>query len=201
MEANDKLNQWLDQALDQYSKIEPRAGLEMRVMASVAAERERRAKQRIWAWSFAAGSACAAIVIVLWLGGAAKREYSQSAEQRSQSVKAVTRQPQPSTSSRARHLEAEVQSAKHGPRRTRTSRVELVSKALPKADQFPSPRPLSEQEKLLLSYVSASPRADVANPVPAAKDLEDLQISRLRVTSLNTPLLQPKAGSGPNASN
>ncbi len=201
MEPNDKLDQWLDQALDQYSKVELRAGLEMRVMASVAAERERRAKQRIWAWSFAAASVCAAIVIVLCLGGAARREYSQSAEQRSQSVKAVTREPEPSTSSRARHQEAEVQIAKHAPRRTRRSRVELVSKALPKADQFPSPRPLSEQEKLLLSYFYASPRADVVSPVAAAKDLDDLRISRLRVTNLDTPLLQPNAGSGSNASN
>jgi hypothetical protein len=33
-----------------------------------------------------------------------------------------------------------------------------VPKALPKLDQFPSPQPLSEQEKLLASYVAVYPK-------------------------------------------
>jgi hypothetical protein len=43
-------------------------------------------------------------------------------------------------------------------RRLHTASETQVAKALPKLDQFPSPQPLSEQEKLLASYVAAYPK-------------------------------------------
>ena len=49
--------------------------------------------------------------------------------------------------------------AVQGPkRRLRAVADAQVAKALPKLDQFPSPQPLSEQEKLLASYVAVYPK-------------------------------------------
>src|SRR5215467_4627541 len=42
-----EIDQWLDDALAQYGKVEPRTGLESRVLARVQAERESRGRIRL----------------------------------------------------------------------------------------------------------------------------------------------------------
>ncbi len=44
------IDQWLDAALSQYAKAEPRAGLEGRVLATLQAERNRVGLKRNWWW-------------------------------------------------------------------------------------------------------------------------------------------------------
>lgn len=60
---------------------------------------------------------------------------------------------------------------------------------MPKLDQFPSRRPLSEQEKLLVAYVDETPETEVVSPANTAKDLGYLQISTLQLGTLQTPKL------------
>ncbi len=55
---------------------------------------------------------------------------------------------------------------------------EVVASASPRLDQFPSPRPLSEQEKILLDYVGRFPdeAARVADAQTALAQREELEM-------------------------
>lgn len=64
-ERDRKLDQWLDEALSQYSAAEPRIGLEQRVMAHVRAEQEAHAGRRNWWRWMPAFAAIAAVLIVM----------------------------------------------------------------------------------------------------------------------------------------
>lgn len=64
-ERDRKLDQWLDEALSQYSAAEPRLGLEQRVLAHVAAEEKTRSSRRGWWRWMPAFAAIAAVLIVM----------------------------------------------------------------------------------------------------------------------------------------
>lgn len=64
-ERDRKLDQWLDEALSQYSAAEPRLGLEQRVIAQVRSEEQARAERRNWWRWMPAFAAIAAVLIVV----------------------------------------------------------------------------------------------------------------------------------------
>lgn len=64
-ERDRKLDQWLDEALSQYSAAEPRLGLEQRVLANVAAEEKARSSRRGWWRWMPAFAAIAAVLVVM----------------------------------------------------------------------------------------------------------------------------------------
>ena len=64
-ERDRKLDQWLDEALSQYSAAEPRLGLEQRVLAHLQVEAKTRNTRRgFWRW-MPAFAAIAAVLIVM----------------------------------------------------------------------------------------------------------------------------------------
>jgi hypothetical protein len=63
-ERDRKLEQWLDEALSEYSAAEPRLGLEQRVLARARAEEQTRAGRRSWWRWMPAFAAIAAVLIV-----------------------------------------------------------------------------------------------------------------------------------------
>jgi hypothetical protein len=64
-ERDRKLDQWLDEALSQYSAAEPRLGLEQRILAGVhAEERAQTGRKNWWRW-MPAFAAIAAVLIVM----------------------------------------------------------------------------------------------------------------------------------------
>src|SRR5258708_18409238 len=64
-----EIEKWLDGALDQYRKVEPRAGLENRLLTNLSCERNRIALQRRWWWAAGTVPVTAAIVIAAGGGG------------------------------------------------------------------------------------------------------------------------------------
>ena len=55
------LDQWLDRALQQYGDIEPRAGLEMRILGNLDSEERKQVQRRAWI----AASVCAAVAVIV----------------------------------------------------------------------------------------------------------------------------------------
>lgn len=155
---NDTLDHELHAVLKKFAAVEPRAGLEDRILANLRAERER-APERSW-WRWPAVAALAAVIVVAlslaWKSG----KPSQN----------ITTQHQPSTTQTNRDDGTQV--AKNGGssaiqphhagygRRLRPHAVihpTTIVASVPKLDQFPSPQPLSEQEAILASYVIKYP--------------------------------------------
>jgi hypothetical protein len=60
-----KLDAWLDETLSRYSAVEPRAGLESRVLYRLEAERRRQPRRWWKAWAPALATAAALIIVTL----------------------------------------------------------------------------------------------------------------------------------------
>lgn len=144
----DELDELLDAALKQYAAVQPREGLEGRILAQLRSQTAERASHAWWRW-FTAAAAVAALAVIVTM---ALRPHATSQPKVAQhpSVRlptpnlAASSEPKPAMKRPKRrvHIVADIQ----------------VPKALPKLDQFPSPQPLSEQEKLLASYVEVYPK-------------------------------------------
>jgi len=158
---HDALDRQLDAALAKYAAVEPRTGLEERVLASLRLanlriEQQRAATRSWWRWPVVAAltAAIALTVSLVW----------RSAE----STHRITVQHPPAL---AQTNAAGTEVANEGrsgsiPRPlkpVRTRKPHAVSHAVtvvafaPKLDQFPSPQPLSEQETILARYVTKFP--------------------------------------------
>ena len=151
---HERIEKWLDAALDWYSSAEPRPGVENRVLARVRAEREKHATRRWLAWGVAGVTAAAAVVliaVVLTLRpGSPPKQVAG---------------PVPISPARAAIAAPQVKMgaiSRAPKRRTRRAAVASIQRARAEAelrrDQFPSPAPLTDQEKILAQYVEEFPQ-------------------------------------------
>jgi hypothetical protein len=154
------LDRMLDKALAKYAVAEPRAGLEDRILANLRAERSRITDRHWWRWSVVA----AVIAVVIAVATLALKSGKPLP---------LVKNPPPANTPRLNEPEInrpETQLAKHEPDAVpppshqlpyrnvaRSVQPVAVATPNPKLDQFPSPRPLSEQEKLLARYIAQDP--------------------------------------------
>ena len=170
----EKLDRWLNRALAEYSKAEPRSGIELRVLANLRAERRRVAERRRRQWWMVGIAATAAVlVIVLWAGRTARHDKQEASAKPSPAVLApdanVAQHAGQGTSQDAGpDVTAESAPQKSSPTETSRHRLQRVRRRLHRrhaprllragqrvrGEQFPSPTPLSEQEKILQRYVA-----------------------------------------------
>lgn len=153
-----QIDDMLDSLLASYSSAEPRPGLETRILANLR-DAEKKAPQGWWNFKWIwAGLAAAAIIVAAVLISGLHRVAPPT--------NVVVRTSQP-----VRQPEA-IQP--HAPTtHNETARIHRRKPSTPTLPQnatlalrdrpaiFPTPTPLSEQEKLLLSYVAGTPREEV----------------------------------------
>ncbi|SRR6266852_7292918 len=188
-QPSDELDQLLNAGLAKYTAAEPRAGLEERVLASLRIEQARVAHRGWWGW----GLAVAAATVVLVVAAAWRLESSHI----SKTAKggATSGLPEPSI---AKHVpvtpvdppKTATPRASHEGNGMRPSgrgvvhrtiahpiRPDAVVATSPRLDQFPSPKPLSEQERMLLDYVEQFPEeaALIAQAQAALEDRQELE--------------------------
>lgn len=158
-EDRDDLDRALDAALAKYSSVEPRAGLDQRIMANLKAQPAVAPVRVWWRWGLAVALALLLFVFGLALrSGKASRPLVVQKQPNSAPAKDARKvdgsgsKTQPAPVLKQRTVEAVV-------RKTRRpdSGVSTRLASVPRRQQFPSPQPLSEQEKLLASYVAQYP--------------------------------------------
>ena len=154
----DLLDRQLDAALSNYAAVEPRTGLEQRILANLRAEREHAALQPWWHWP-AAGALMAGILLTAFIAWRSEKQVQNIAAQSAPTTVKTTGQPAMQATNhsgsaviRPRHAGSGKQRGRHA-----TSHPLPVEVSAPKLDQFPSPRPLSEQEQTLARYVAKYP--------------------------------------------
>lgn len=153
---NDALDRELDEALAKFATVEPRVGLEERILASLRSQRARATERFWWRWP-AAVALAAAIVVTLFISRGSTRPLHKIASQRP-----------PASTQINEHAGARVENNggsglirlhDAGSERLVKPRVigyrATVVASEPKLDHFPSPQPLSEQERMLTEYVAA----------------------------------------------
>jgi hypothetical protein len=148
-QPEDELDRLLDAALAKYVDVDPRAGLENRIMANL---RSGQSTTRPW-WRWGAAAALAAILIVLALSLRSNRSHPKTANHLQ--VTPSQRTPSPEVRRASGFGSGAVRPHKSRPVLTAhaLSRKTVVSED-PKLDQFPSPQPLNDQERMLALYVA-----------------------------------------------
>lgn len=154
VQDSERLDEWLDKALQQYGNAEPRIGLEYRILANIEATGKRALFGYPYGWLLAATSA-AALLIGIWGGiwhrppAALKREPTQQIAGNVGKEVGPTKTP----AARPRHTGTKLPPQ----RQTHVARNAGLTRD-PRLDQFPSPRPLSEQEVILTKYAERFPK-------------------------------------------
>jgi hypothetical protein len=180
MDKDRSLDAVLDRALAACGDAEPRVGLENRILASLRDEDHRVASAR--RRFLVVGSAVAAVVLAttLWIvvSGTSPPNRRTTTARVSPAVAVTT--PQDRKSERSIRTN---QIRRHG--RSRHPKSPTEGDGLPKLREFPSRRPLSGQEKLLLAYISAAPDSEIkAAAAEQASNASDLQINELEIAPL-----------------
>ena len=163
-EKQEFFNQLLEASIRHHSTLEPRDGLQGRILAGVAA-RQQSAHKRAWALGLAT-AALAAIAI-----GVTARFVRQASLPAPHPSSVAVSRPQAATPPRA-----------IAPERIPVKTVRISRVASQRPQQFPTPAPLSEQEKLLLLYVKETPKSVLAAPPEAT--VKELEIPALNIAAM-----------------
>lgn len=174
---NDPLDRALDAALAKYSAVEPRAGLQGRVLANLQAQ-SGNARAAAWRyWAVAGAMAVLILIVAVFLSQRTRKpelvkvpshitqqdiEPAQTANSADQPRIPQGHVPSVNTAAmrRAHH-------SRHSP---------VLAKAAPHLPEFPSLEPLSDQEKMLADYVAQFQQQAV---LIARFNEEDLQRDRM----------------------
>ncbi len=178
------VDEWLEAALDQYGKVEPRAGLEGRVLSSLQAERTRVTAPSRWWWVTGMATALALIAAAIWVwqrGNEARRANTAGIANTTHHEVATIHPPESYPAKRV-----VTHTLRRGP-----IRIVAVA-AAPKLDQFPSPRNLSKEEsllvrRLLVRGLADQPSTEALPEVTATGAEVDLSIDSLEIRPLQIP--------------
>ena len=164
MHDNEKdLDNLLDAALEDYSSAEPRAGLEGRIIARLAGAEQTHVS--LWARWWPALTFAAAIVVIAIVFLSLPRKTSQQDIAKEVSPPAILPASQTSpgqsvkTAPPRRHRPQS--HAKHAPDKGNIIAVPVQRLAVVRQDVFPSPSPLTDQEKLLFAYLRRTPGDEI----------------------------------------
>jgi len=140
MESNGDLDRMIDSALAGYSSAQPLEGLEERVLNRV----RMSARRRVLGWAVAGAVVASLVVAAIFvrMPRAASRD--------------IVRVQTPAPPRLVPEVKQVRVTPKHRPRRIAIRRAE-PPRQLPKLEQFPSPAPLTAEERALLAFVEHHP--------------------------------------------
>lgn len=171
-ENNDhKLDRVLNELLSQYSAVEPRPGLETKVLARLreSAHAHTRWWMSRWLWAGAATATTAAIIL-----------FALFSTRQAPRPPAIATAPPRQKAPQFQHPHVaepgptRLAAARPAPRR-RPHRSSVANMSVARKEVFPSPEPLSQQDMLLLRYLAATPHEELvaqSRPDPPQQDRE-----------------------------
>jgi hypothetical protein len=179
-----RLDDWLESALEQYTAVQPHPALERRIAANVRAEERRVARRRMWTAALAAG----AVLAVAFAAMMATRKLAPSPGRNAvKEFPAAPRTPSevPRTARGTnRETGAPMKQPVQAAAAARIQNAGLTAASGPRHNQFPSRRPLSEQDRLLLAFIREAPRSVLASAAREGGPPRDLTITALNVLPL-----------------
>ena len=149
---SDALERELDAALMKYAAVEPRLGLEGRIMAHLRSEQSRAADRASRRWGLAAALAAVLVVALALAMRSGKSSHPVLVNRPAET------QPSPTQAPQTANAGAETVPARKPPMRKQNRQPPPTKLAAdPKLDVFPSPQPLTEEELALARYVRNFP--------------------------------------------
>jgi len=165
----------LEASLKRLRSEEPRAGLESRILASVRSS-DYAAQPRRWVWAWALAVSAAALIVAVVVLRFTSRPAPRTATV-SPAVQAVA--PKAET---PKAVAVALPMSRVPGRPVRPSRS--LAPEFRRPEQFPTPSPLTEQEKLLLRYVRGIPPSGPRELGDLA-GAQDLKLSELFIPDLD----------------
>ena len=157
-EKDRQTDEMLDSLLANYSSAEPRPGLETRILANLR-EAEQKTPQGWWNFKWIwAGAVAAAVVIAMVLVNVRHRVTPPT----NTVAKTISPAPQPEIQPDTPIVRTEtVRIHRRKPSAVPTSQHSATLALNQRPAVFPTPTPLSEQERLLLQYYTRTPREEL----------------------------------------
>ena len=162
-EKDKNLDQIFDSLLASYSDVEPRPGLETRVVAKL---RDHAGRNNGWNWTWTwiwPGAAAAAVAVLVFIIG----------------LERPVEPPKPPVapadwSMLHQHAPAVIEGVPIAKKRVQPHIENVVTKAVAdtRPEVFPTPAPLSDQERLMLRYLAGTTREEVVAQSRPDKPLE-----------------------------
>jgi len=176
----------LDAALTNYRSAEPRPGLQQRILASVRARRQR-ALWVGWAWRLGAAAAALAVAVAVYRIDSHHRPALTPpiAEIREPAAPGVVSPPVTATPLGPSRTSRRSAPRSMRPRNPSAGREGRVARSEPRMDVFPTPRPVTEQERLLLRFIQEAPKPVLLAVIEDGQRLSPLEIKELNVPPLN----------------
>ena len=166
------LDDQLDAVLAKYAAVEPRTGLEERILANLKS-RERDSAPVAWPrWAGALAVALLVTISLLWV-----EKHSPQQLLRPPTTLPEQALHQPIAQSAPTHSARRVKSMKVRTSGKRSFTQPAVAAAGPKLDRFPSPQPLTEEELALVRYVQSFPQE--ATLIAQAQEEFELETQKL----------------------
>jgi hypothetical protein len=183
----------LDAALPGYAEAEPRPGLERRIIVSAQAERPRRFRM-FAAWALAIPAVgCLLLFFLLPLTRHNPRLRPRVA------TGAAFRTNTPGTSAPAIVARDRPPAVAIAPR-SRSSARPVSQQALPKQDVFPTPSPLTAEERALVAF-NRVPIQPLKQPGDAVAQIDPVHIAELQILPLDVNTLDISDSTESNPTN
>lgn len=179
--ASEGLDLLLDATLAKYAAVEPRPGLEQRILANLRAEPGRHSSHVWWKW----GLAAIAVIIVVAIALTFRTEKPSrpvTAQRGAAPAQSANNFPTQLTNREATNM-PKPHAIRPGYKHPNRAELAAASAPAPKLDQFPSPQPLSEDEQILAGYIEQHPRHAALLAEAHMDSLRRDEEERLRIES------------------
>ena len=156
---NSTIDQLLDSSLREFGAAEPRPGLEMRLLAALEAEQKRAAATAPWWRNWQLASGIVAVLMLAAWGVASWLHPSRQVAHTNGGARAPQGQS-PVVPAKTSDLQLacacplKLRPHKQVELRDAAASLRKASERHPRLEEFPSPQPLSEQEQLLVRFVT-----------------------------------------------
>jgi hypothetical protein len=165
-----RIDDMLDSLLTNYSVAEPRPGLETRILANLREAEEKEAAHGWWSfkWLWAGVVAVAIIVAAVLVNGRHRVEPPTNVV-----VKNSQPAPRPEIQSRAPIARQETAKIHRRKPSTPTLPQNATLALSERPANFPTPAPLSEQDRMMFAYLENTPREVVIAQLPRNNDQQE----------------------------
>ncbi len=180
------LDELLDASLTQYTKAEPRPGLEQRILSSVRESQQHRLRLD-WRWVPATAVVAAVVAVAVYSSRPPAVPHPATR------LAGVAQSAPPAIGSTAKP-EPPPQAAAAVRRPLPGGPQERPVAAVPRAATFPRPAPLSPNEQLLLRYLDRAPRHTLVASASSALPLGDVVVPEVKVSPLQMQPLSDRTG-------
>jgi hypothetical protein len=182
MPTDRELDQLIDAALPSYSDAEPQPGLGHRILSRTLAEPLR---QRRFTWAIALAIPAAACLLAFLFIAGPRNSYRRTLEATATNIPAITAASPRETPATGSFLRPRKRSIPH----KLSSQPSSTRETLPMQDVFPSPSPLTAEERAAIALVYDPPK------MPRPIDTAGVEISPIHIAELQIkPITPPDDG-------